>query len=57
MKRRDVLRSLSLVGGASLLASAARFVRITQTANVPDAPPFAVQRLRLYEAPAATPGR
>ena len=29
----------------------ARFVRITQTASVPDAPPFAVQRLRLYQAP------
>jgi mono/diheme cytochrome c family protein/glucose/arabinose dehydrogenase len=29
----------------------ARFVRITQTASVADAPPFAVQRLRLYQAP------
>ncbi len=30
----------------------AKFVRITQTAPAaPDAPPFAVQRLRLYEAP------
>jgi hypothetical protein len=26
-----------------------KFVRITQTASTSDAPPFAVQRLRLYE--------
>ena len=38
----------------------AKFVRITRTATVTDAvvPPFTVQRLRLYEAPApATPAR
>nr|PZN85197.1 MAG: sorbosone dehydrogenase [Acidobacteriota bacterium] len=29
----------------------AKFVRITQTASPADAPPFAVQRLRLYEVP------
>jgi hypothetical protein len=26
----------------------AKFVRITQTATTPDAPPFAVQRLKLF---------
>jgi hypothetical protein len=33
----------------------AKFVRITQTATVAgaDAPPFTVQRLKLFEAPAA----
>ena len=29
----------------------AKFVKITQTATTPDAPPLAVQRLKLYEAP------
>ena len=28
----------------------ARFVRITQTATVPDAPPWSLRLLRLYEA-------
>jgi mono/diheme cytochrome c family protein len=28
-----------------------KFVKITQTATTPEAPPFAVQRLKLYEAP------
>jgi hypothetical protein len=30
----------------------ARFVRITQTASVPDAPPWSMRLLRLYQAPA-----
>jgi len=30
----------------------ARFVRITQTEAVSDAPPWTMQRLRLYQAPA-----
>jgi hypothetical protein len=30
----------------------AKFVRITQTGTAADAPPWNVQRLRLYEAPA-----
>jgi hypothetical protein len=28
----------------------AKFIRITQTANVADAPPWSMQRLRLFEA-------
>jgi len=49
-------------GAATTIAFApvrAKFVRITQTATAPaDAPPFTMQRLRLYEAPApATPAR
>ena len=30
----------------------ARFVRITQTGTASDAPPWTMQRLRLYQAPA-----
>jgi hypothetical protein len=31
----------------------ARFVRITQTEAVSDAPPWSMQRLRLFQAPAS----
>jgi glucose/arabinose dehydrogenase/mono/diheme cytochrome c family protein len=31
----------------------ARFVRITQTGDVPGAPPWSIQRLRVYQAPSA----
>jgi hypothetical protein len=31
----------------------AKFVRVTQTANVPDAPPWSMRLLRLYQAPEA----
>ena len=34
---------------------AARFVKITQTASVADAPPWSMERLRLYEVAAASP--
>jgi mono/diheme cytochrome c family protein len=33
----------------------ARFVRITQTETVPDAPNWSISNLRIYEAPAAAP--
>jgi mono/diheme cytochrome c family protein len=36
---------------------AAKFVRITQTATVPDAPAWAMRLVRLYEAPAPSPAR
>jgi mono/diheme cytochrome c family protein/glucose/arabinose dehydrogenase len=42
-----------VVTTATFAPTQAKFVRITQTASTPGAPPFAVQRLRLYEAPAA----
>jgi mono/diheme cytochrome c family protein len=32
----------------------ARFIRITQTGSVPDAPAWVIQNFRVYEAPAAT---
>jgi hypothetical protein len=33
----------------------ARFVRITQTDSVPDAPIWSINNLRLYEAPGSAP--
>jgi hypothetical protein len=35
----------------------AKFVRITQTATAPDAPPWSVLRLRLFESPGSTPSQ
>jgi mono/diheme cytochrome c family protein len=35
-------------------ATRAKFIRITQTASVPDAPAWSVRNLRVYEAPAGT---
>ena len=35
----------------------AKFVRITQTGNETDAPPWSVLRLRLFESPASTPSQ
>jgi hypothetical protein len=40
-------------GAATMIAFEpvrARFVRITQTADAPEAPVWSIQRLRLYEA-------
>ena len=42
----------TLAGGPVVIPFApvrARFVRITQTADVPDAPPWQMQELRLFE--------
>ena len=35
----------------------AKFVRITQTGNETDAPPWSVLRLRLFESPGSTPSQ
>jgi hypothetical protein len=41
----------ALTTTATFAATMARFVRITQTAAVENAPAWTIQRLRLYEAP------
>jgi len=35
----------------------AKFVRITQTGNGTDAPPWSMLRLRLFESPGSTPSQ
>jgi hypothetical protein len=42
---------------ASLTPTKARFIRITQTASMPDAPAWVIQNLRVYEAPPTTAAR
>jgi hypothetical protein len=41
----------------ALSPTKARFIRITQTGSMPDAPAWVIQNLRIYAAPTGTPGR
>jgi F5/8 type C domain-containing protein len=41
----------------SLNPTRARFIRITQTGSMSDAPAWVIQNLRVYQAPTTTAGR